>query len=34
MAVHELAPNIYWVGAVDPSLRIFDIIMRAEHGLI
>ncbi|MCL6590788.1 MAG: FprA family A-type flavoprotein [Firmicutes bacterium] len=32
MAVHELAPNVYWIGALDPSLRIFDIIMRAEHG--
>ncbi|HEX3044685.1 MAG TPA: FprA family A-type flavoprotein [Bacillota bacterium] len=32
MAVHELAPNVYWVGALDPSLRIFDIIMKADHG--
>ncbi len=32
MKVHELAPNLWWIGAVDPDLRIFDIIMRAEHG--
>lgn len=29
---HELAPNVWWAGSLDPDLRIFDIIMRAEHG--
>lgn len=32
MKVHELVPNVWWIGAVDPDLRVFDIIMRAEHG--
>ncbi len=32
MQTHELAPNVWWVGAVDPDLRVFDIIMRAEYG--
>lgn len=32
MKTYELAPNVWWVGALDPDLRIFDIIMRAEHG--
>lgn len=32
MKTYELAQNVWWVGAVDPDLRIFDIIMRAEHG--
>ena len=32
MAAHDLAPHVWWVGATDPDLRVFDIIMRAEHG--
>ena len=32
MKVHEMAANLWWVGAMDPDLRIFDIIMRAGHG--
>ena len=28
----ELAPGIRWVGVLDPQLRVFDVIMRAEHG--
>ena len=24
--------NIWWVGALDPNLRVFDIIMRSEYG--
>jgi flavorubredoxin len=32
METYELAPNVWWVGAEDPDLRVFDIIMRAEHG--
>lgn len=32
MQTHELAPKVWWIGALDPDLRVFDIIMRAEHG--
>jgi NADH oxidase (H2O-forming) len=32
METHELAPNVWWIGAQDPDLRVFDIIMRADHG--
>lgn len=32
MDTNPLAPNVWWVGASDPDLRVFDIIMRAEHG--
>ncbi len=32
MNVYELAKNVWWAGAVDPDLRVFDIIMRADHG--
>lgn len=28
----ELSSNVYWVGALDPDLRVFDIIMRSEFG--
>jgi flavorubredoxin len=28
----EIAPGIHWVGVLDPQLRTFDVIMRAEHG--
>lgn len=28
----EVTPGIQWVGVLDPQLRIFDVIMRAEHG--
>jgi len=28
----EIAPGIHWVGVLDPQLRIFDVIMRAEQG--
>jgi flavorubredoxin len=32
MKVAELSENVWWVGALDPDLRVFDIIMRAEQG--
>lgn len=32
MDTKELASRVWWVGARDPELRVFDIIMRAEHG--
>lgn len=28
----KIADGIDWVGALDPQLRVFDIIMKAEHG--
>lgn len=28
----ELKKDIYWVGSLDPNLRIFDIIMETEFG--
>jgi flavorubredoxin len=32
MKREQLAENVWWIGALDPDLRVFDIIMRAEHG--
>ncbi|HYH02120.1 MAG TPA: FprA family A-type flavoprotein [Bacillota bacterium] len=32
MKTQQLAENVWWIGALDPDLRIFDIIMRAEQG--
>jgi len=32
MAPVEIVPGIRWVGVLDPQLRVFDVIMRAEHG--
>ncbi len=28
----EITKNLFWVGAKDPGLRVFDIIMTAEYG--
>ena len=28
----EIAEGVHWVGALDPQLRVFDIIMKADHG--
>ena len=28
----EIAPNLHWVGALDPQLRRFDILMASENG--
>jgi flavorubredoxin len=28
----QIAEGVYWVGALDPQLRVFDIIMKADHG--
>ncbi|WP_032120835.1 FprA family A-type flavoprotein [Clostridium amazonitimonense] len=32
MAAKKLKQNIYWVGVLDPDLRIFDIIMETRKG--
>lgn len=28
----QLAPGIHWVGVLDADLRVFDVIMKADHG--
>jgi len=28
----ELADSVWWTGVLDPQLRVFDIIMKADHG--
>lgn len=28
----EITDGVHWVGALDPQLRVFDIIMKADHG--
>lgn len=28
----EIVPGVDWVGTLDPDLRVFDVIMKAEHG--
>jgi flavorubredoxin len=32
MNTEQLSENVWWIGALDPDLRVFDIIMRAEQG--
>ncbi len=32
MSSIQLAPGVHWIGAIDPDLRTFDVIMKAEHG--
>jgi flavorubredoxin len=32
MKTEQLSANVWWIGALDPDLRVFDIIMRAEQG--
>jgi flavorubredoxin len=32
MPAVKIADGVHWVGALDPELRIFDIIMKADHG--
>ena len=29
---YKIAENVWFVGVKNPSLRVFDIIMRAEYG--
>ena len=28
----EIAPGVHWVGALDPHLRTFDIILKTANG--
>ena len=32
MNYHQLKNDLYWVGSLDPELRVFDIIMHTEYG--
>jgi flavorubredoxin len=32
MNPEQFGDNVWWIGALDPKLRVFDIIMRAEQG--
>lgn len=32
MTAIEIAPDIHWVGAKDPDLKIFDLYVKTEHG--
>ncbi|MFQ5900045.1 MAG: FprA family A-type flavoprotein [Thermodesulfobacteriota bacterium] len=32
MKALKIKDDIFWVGVLDPALRVFDIIMKAEHG--
>ncbi len=32
MASIKLADNVYWVGVKDPDLKIFDIVVKTNHG--
>lgn len=32
MNYREIEPGVYWIGALDPGLRVFDVIMRTEWG--
>ena len=27
-----LAPGVYWIGALDPQLRVFDVILKTANG--
>lgn len=32
MGVVTIRDNFYWIGALDPDLRVFDVVMRTEYG--
>lgn len=32
MSAEVISPDVYWVGVRDKELRVFDIIMKTEHG--
>ena len=32
MKALQATEHIWWVGALDPDLRIFDIVMRSDYG--
>jgi flavorubredoxin/NADPH-dependent 2,4-dienoyl-CoA reductase/sulfur reductase-like enzyme/rubredoxin len=32
LAATEIKPNVFWIGALDPDLRIFDVIMETNFG--
>ncbi len=32
MSAVKIKENFYWVGALDPNLRVFDVVMMTEYG--
>ena len=32
MKALQATEHIWWVGALDPDLRVFDIVMHSDHG--
>lgn len=32
MSAIEISQDIFWVGVLDPDLRVFDVVMTTEHG--
>jgi len=32
MSAIKIKENLYWVGVLDPNLRVFDVIMRTDYG--
>lgn len=32
MGAFEIRKNLYWIGALDKDLRVFDVVMRTEYG--
>jgi flavorubredoxin len=32
MGAMDIAPGVQWVGILDPQLRVFDVVMKAENG--
>ena len=32
MKTKKLTESLYWIGNLDPDLKIFDIVMQTEYG--
>jgi len=32
MSVLQVRDNLFWVGALDPDLRVFDVVMYTDYG--
>ena len=32
MSSLQVAENLFWVGALDPKLRVFDVVMKTDYG--
>ena len=33
MKTKKLTESLYWIGNLDPDLKIFDIVMQTEYGI-